>query len=151
MIFAIVFVLLAFVLILLLWGGSMVLQGWLYQNPADHLPIRAAAGGTAIAVFLTLWCYLDSRSGGKYDTLFEFSPEEIVDYDAFDTVMKGTGDDETVVHYTKRVGTKGATADFFDAKGQPWKRNTSDTMAVAILIKEKDKPEPTRLQSQYRR
>ncbi len=68
----------------------------------------------------------------------------MTEYDAFDTVMKKANGDETTIHFKKRVGSKGTTSDFVDEKGQPWKKNTSDSMAVAILIQEKDKPEPTR-------
>jgi len=58
--------------------------------------------------------------------------------------MKKANGEETSIHYSKRLGSKGSTSDFFDAKGLPWKKNTSESMAVAILIQEKDKPEPTR-------
>ena len=145
MLFGLVFALLAFVLILFLWSGSMLLQGWWYQSPADRMPIRAAVSGSVMALFLTLWCLLDARSGGKYDTLFEFSPMEITEHDAFDCVMKNSaGQEMPPIHYQKRAGAKGSTADFVDGKSQPWKKNTSDSMAVAILLPEKDKPEPTR-------
>ncbi len=146
MLFAVVFVLLAFVLILFLWGGSMVMQGWWYESPAERLPLRAAVAGSLLALFLTLWCMLDARSGGgKYDTLFEFTPVESTDYDAFDCIMKrSNGQEAPPVHYQKQPGSKGTTTDFIDANRQAWKRNTSDSMAVAILIQEKDKAEPTR-------
>jgi hypothetical protein len=138
--FGILFVVLAFVLVLFLWGGSMLLQGWLYQNPADRMPIRALVGGTVLAGFLTIWCAIDARDGGKYDTLFEFSAVESTEVDAFDTVMQSASGQETIIAYHRRAGTN----DFIDDKQQPWKKNTSDTMAVAILINDPDKPEPTR-------
>lgn len=146
MLFAVVFVVLAFVLILFLWGGSMLMQGWWYQLPAERMPLRAAVSGSLLALFLTLWCMLDARSGGgKYDTLFEFTPVESTDYDAFDCIMKrANGEEAAPVRYQKQAGSKGTTTDFIDANRQAWKRNTSDSMAVAILIQEKDKPEPTR-------
>jgi len=139
-----VFILLAFVLTLFLWGGSMLLQGWLYQNPAEHMPLRSAISGTIMASFLTGWCFIDARSGGKYDTLFEFSPVEIIEVDSFTSLLKTAQDKELTVDYTKRIGTRGSSGDFFDPKGTPWAKNTSDTMVVAILVKEKDKAEPTR-------
>jgi hypothetical protein len=139
-----IFLLLAFVLILLLWGGSMLAQGWLYQQPADRMPIRAAAGGLVMASFLTLWCWIDSKNPGKYDTLLEFSALEVTDHESFDCVMKKRNGEETVTTFKKAAGSKGATGDFADAKGHHWKKNTSDSMAVAILIHEKDKSEPTR-------
>lgn len=123
----------------------MLLQGWLYQDPADRMPIRALLGGTVMAAFLTLWCLIDARSGGgKYGTLFEFSPVDIAEHDAFDSVLKTTTGKQTTIHYQKRAGSKGGSADFVDSKGQPWKKNTSDSMVVAILVREPDKPEPTR-------
>lgn len=140
----VIFFILAFVLILFLWGGSLLLQGWLYQNPADMLPIRAVVGGAVLAIFLTLWCLLFANNPGKYDTLLEFTPIETVEYSSFDTVMKKVDGQEVIVKYTKRVGGKGGTVDFFDEKGLPWKKNTSESLAAAILIKEKDKEEPTR-------
>lgn len=140
----VVFLLLAFVLTLFLWGGAMLLQGWLYQDPAERMPLRAAVSGTIMAGFLTFWCLLNAHSGGKYDTLFEFTPMELVDHDAFDSVMKKANGDETIVHYTKRSGGTGVTTDFVDGKGQSWKKNTADSMAVAILIQDKDKSEPVR-------
>jgi hypothetical protein len=140
----IVFIVLAFVLILFLWGGTMLLQGWLYQDVADRLPIRAAACGTVMAGFLTIWCLIDLRSGGKYDSLLEFSPMEITEHDSFETVMKRANGEETIVRYQKRGGGKGSTSDFLDAKGQHWKKNTNDSIAAAILLHEKDVPTPAR-------
>ena len=60
-----------------------------------------------MAAFLTIWCLIDARSGGKYDTLFEFSPMEITDHDSFDSVMKFANGQETIVHFHKQPGGKG--------------------------------------------
>jgi hypothetical protein len=144
---ALIFALLAFALVLLLWGGSMLLQGWLYQAPADRMPLRAAAGGVALAAFLTFWCLLDARNPGKYDTLFEFSPLEITDHDSFDSVMRKTNGSETVTRYHREPGGRGTTNDFMDDRGQHWRKNTSEAMAVEIRVKEKDKPEPARFKA----
>ena len=84
-----IFVLLAFGLILLLWGGTTLIQGWLYQDLAGRIPIRACSPrGRRLALFFTVWCLLDTRSPGKYDTLFEFSNMEITDYNSFESVIK---------------------------------------------------------------
>lgn len=144
MIIGLVFLLVAFVTIFLLWGGSTLLQGWMYQILADKMPIRAAVCGTIVAAFLTFWCFIDSKNPGRYDTIFEFSPQEIVDFDEFESVLKSTNGKEKISTFKKQHGSKGMTSDFTDAKGQPWKKNTSDAQVVAILLKEKDKPEPTR-------
>jgi len=138
------FFVLAFAITLFLWGGSMVLQGWLYQDPADRMPLRATAGGSLMALFLTLWCLIDARSGGKYDTLFEFSPIEITNVDSFDSILKTNQPNETIVPYHKKIGTRGSSSDFIDAKGALWAKNTADSMVVAILVRDKDKAEPVR-------
>jgi hypothetical protein len=149
-ILVLIFFVLAFIFILLLWGGGMLLQGYLYQGPADRLPIRAAASGATMALFLTLWTALDRANPGKYETLFDFSPQEVTEIDAFESVMKSKSGDETRVLYRRKVGSGGATKDFFndgeikDEKGKPWIKNTSERMTVAILVREKDKNEPTR-------
>jgi hypothetical protein len=145
-----IFFALAFVFILLLWGGSMVLQGYLYQGPADKLPIRAAACGAVMALFLTLWCAIDRATPGKYETLFDFSPQEVTEIDAFESVMVSESGDEKRILFRRKPGTAGATRDFYndgdskDEKGKPWIKNTSERKTVAILAYEKDKSEPTR-------
>ena len=143
----IVFALLAFAIILFLWGGSLLMQGWLYQNPADHLPIRAVAAGVLLSGFLAFWCFLDTRNPGKYDTLFEFSPVEVTDHDSFETAMQKAAGEERILVYKKRPGSRGSTIDFSDEKGHSWVKNTSDSKAVAVLIRDKDKPEPTRFKA----
>jgi hypothetical protein len=151
-VFIFVFVLLAIAMTLLFWGGGMVLQGWFYQNPADNMPIRAAIGGALLAAFLTVWCFIDARAGGnKYTTLFAFSPEEIVEYEAFDAVMRNEKKEERLIHFERRSGT-GAnwkTEDFHDKKNleKTWKKSTADEMCVAILIKDKESPEPWRFEA----
>jgi hypothetical protein len=136
----VVFLLLAIVFILVLWGGSTLMQGWLYQSPANHMPARAAAAGAALAAFFTIWCWLDVKNPGKYDTLVNFSTIEVTDHDSFESVMRKKNGSETITVFKKRAGSNGATSDFADAKGHSWARNTNDSMAVAILIRDKDAP-----------
>lgn len=147
MILVLIFGALAFVFILLLWGGGMLLQGWWYQGPADRMPIRAAACGGAMALFLTLWCALDRANPGKYETLFDFSPEEVTPIDSFDSVMRSKSGDEKKVTFHKKPGASGATRDFVDDKSQPWIKNTSDRMTVAIDVHEKGKNGVTRFKA----
>jgi hypothetical protein len=145
-----IFAALAFVFILLIWGGSTLLQGYLYQGPADKLPIRAAACGAAMALFLTLWCAYDRRNPGEVISLFEFSPQQVTEIEAFESVMKNEAGEETKILYRRQPGSSGATKDFVndsnikEDKGKPWVKNTSERMTVAILAYEKDKSEPTR-------
>ena len=47
----IILFLVTLVLFALFWGGGLVAQGYLYQQPADRLPIRALAGALLVGSF----------------------------------------------------------------------------------------------------
>ena len=81
-----ILVMIVVALFALFWGGGMLAQGYLYNQPADRFPLRAAAAALLVGIFLTLWCWLDMRSPGRYDTFFEFAPYETRTYDEFDAV-----------------------------------------------------------------
>jgi hypothetical protein len=138
------FLILAFALIILFWGGSMFLQGWLYQNPAERMGLRAAGAGTAVAVFLTFWCWLDVKNPGKYGGLLDFSTTEITDYDEFVSVRKFADGKEEKVTYKKKHGSQGLASDFIGPDNKSWTRSSANYMVVAILIKEPNKEELTR-------
>ena len=44
------------------WGLSLFLQGYLYSMPASRLPLRALTAGLAVACFLTMWTYFNTRA-----------------------------------------------------------------------------------------
>jgi hypothetical protein len=73
-------------LLAVFWGGSLVAQGYLYNLPADRLPLRAAGAALLVGTFLALWVWIDKRSPGKYDTFFEFSGERATDFNEFEAV-----------------------------------------------------------------
>lgn len=138
------FLVLTAILIALFWGGTMFLQGWLYQAPADRMPLRAAIAGTAVAIFLTLWCWLDMKNPGKYESLLDFSSTEIKDYDEFLSLQKRQNGTEDKVLYKKKHGSQGSANDFVNSSNKSWSRNSSDFKVVAILIKEPGKEAPMR-------
>ena len=82
----IVLVLVTLVLFAVFLGGGLVAQGYLYQAPADRLPVRALAGAVLVASFITFWVLLDKRSPRKYDTFFEFAPYTTATFDEFEAV-----------------------------------------------------------------
>ncbi len=146
-----IFVGLAFSLILLLWGGSLLAQAWLYQSPADRMVPRSVVCGSVLAFFLTLWCGLERLTPGKYDALFSFSSTEAIPIQSFFAIQKNAAGVEKKIEFVKKPGGNGKSLDFTDAKGQPWKRNSSEWMVVALEVQEKDKAEPTRFNTKLDR
>jgi hypothetical protein len=49
----------AVVLSVILWAGSLLMQGWLYETPVEQLYWRAPAVGGGLALFYGLWLIVD--------------------------------------------------------------------------------------------
>jgi hypothetical protein len=128
-----------------LWFGAVVLQGWLYNDLARQLPLRALVGGVVLAAFLTGWCAIYKADPGRFDTLPNFKTETLDgSYDEFQSVRVVNKKEQKPVRYIRR----GATNDFEAADtGKVWNRSDADGMVVAILIKEKGKDQPTRFEA----
>ncbi|WP_020469452.1 hypothetical protein [Zavarzinella formosa] len=143
---AVIFGLLFVGLVVVLWAGSVYLQGWLYSDVASKMPLRALAGALIIAGFLTGWCMIYKGDPGRFDTLVNFSREKTEGvYHEIDSVRRVGKEEKKPVKYVRNPGGRGATTEFLTTDGQkPWTRSDSDGMVVAILVKEKDQPEPTR-------
>lgn len=127
---------------LVLWGGSVFLQGWLYNDLAKKLPLRALAGGAILALFHTGWCAIYKVDPGRFDTLYSFKTE-VLDgkYDEFESIRKVGKNEEKPVKFVR----KGESADFESADSRKlWHRSDADGMVVAVLIYEKGSKEPTR-------
>ena len=56
MTFLIILLALTLIFAAILWIGSVILQGYLYNDLATNLPLRALAGGAILALFHTGWC-----------------------------------------------------------------------------------------------
>lgn len=151
-----VLVLTFLVVFALFWGGTLVAQGYLYQNPAGQLPLRAAVGALLVALFLTFWVWLDKNSPGKYDTFFEFAPYStttFTEYEAVrwqaDPVSKGMRKDaqgkfvETTTKYKRAPGGK---AVFVEEGGgnKAFALSDGDTMTAALVVKPDPAGEPKR-------
>ncbi|MDB5309604.1 MAG: hypothetical protein JWO38_3806 [Gemmataceae bacterium] len=157
------FLLVTFALFALFWGGTLVAQGYLYQQPTDRLPLRAAAAAALVGAFLTFWVWVDKRSPGKYDTFFEFAPYSTTTFTEFEAVRwtrdpaagakkvefkkdaKG-GPAETTARFKRAPG--GATPKFVEERtGREFKLNDSDTMTAALLLKGPDGGAPVRFKA----
>jgi hypothetical protein len=140
------FLILTLAIAAILWVGSVVLQGWLYNDLSPRLPIRALIGGLIMSAFLTGWCAIYKKDPGRFDTLQNFSREKLDgSYDEFQSIRKVGEKEKPAVKFTRVPGGRGTTEDFRSAEGRKaWARSDGDGMAVAILVQEKDKTEPTR-------
>jgi hypothetical protein len=127
---------------LVLWGISVFLQGWLYNDLARKLPLRALGGAAALALFHTVWCAIYKEDPGRFDTLYSFKTEVMEgSYDEFQSVRKVGKNEQKPVKFIRR----GESTDFEAVESRKlWNRSDSDGMVVAVLIQEKGGKEPTR-------
>jgi hypothetical protein len=125
-----------------LWILSVFLQGWLYNDLARKLPVRALIGGLALALFHTGWCAIYKADPGRFDTLYSFKTEAPDgEYDEFQSVRRVGKVEQKPVKFIR----KGNSNEFESAETRkPWNRSDSDGMVVAVLIQEKGKNTPTR-------
>jgi hypothetical protein len=75
-----VFLMMVLGLFALLLGGGLVAQGYLYEQPAERMPLRAVGGAVLVGGFVTLWVGIDRRAPEKYDVLFNFRGETTVEF-----------------------------------------------------------------------
>ena len=145
-----VFLMLLIGLFALFLGGGIVAQGYLYQNPAARMPLRALAAAALVGGFVALWMLIDQRSPGRYDTFFNFSPHTTVELQEFEAVrwtgaggklkLDASGNPtETAVKFKRASGGKG-TQFVEDGSGEPFKRNGTTSggaqyMTGAIRVK----------------
>ncbi len=159
-----VFVLLAVGLTALFLGITVVVQGYLYQEPPPRLPVRALIGGVLLGAFLTLWAWIDKNKPGKYDTFFNFAGYTTVEFNEFEAVRWLIGSDgkfktdasgkdvEVVVKFKRGPGGKKApfveegTNVQFKADGTD--RNNMRFMTGALRVKGPDDPDAVRYNAQ---
>jgi hypothetical protein len=113
-----VFVLSAAALTVLLWVVTLFFQGYFYTQPTEQIQWQAPAAGTALGLFLTLWCWLvytsvePGRTDLPYNDLFRFSPRVDLHKEPVKELWaerKGPRDKEAkVIHYKKDyiIGTR---------------------------------------------
>lgn len=164
----ITFVPLLLVLFALFWGGSLIAQGYFYQQPAERLPLRAGGAALLVSAFLTFWVWVDKQNPGKYDTFFEFAPYTITTFGEFEAIRwqadraaaKGKVDFKkdaqgNPVEKTakfKRGPGGGKTGAFVEeGTGKAFQLNDSDSMTVALVIKPDDGGTPARFKADMKK
>lgn len=158
------FVLVTIALFGIFWGGSLVAQGYFYQNPAEHLGLRAAVAALLVGGFIAFWVWVDKKNPGKYDTFFAFAGETTREFTEFEAVRwqvdlatKGMKKDaqgnlaETNVKFKvkfKRV-PGGETATFVE-EGTDKKFATHDTNMITAALLVKGDGNPTRFNAEMK-
>ncbi len=133
------------------WGLSLFLQGYLYSMPASRLPLRALVGGLAVACFLTMWTYVNTRADfeNKYGTFFEFNPTAAKEIAQFEAVRYGvTTKDEKTVPFKLQTGTKAPT--FVDPDGQKFKLADSGGGYITVALNVDSDGKKTRFDAEMR-
>jgi hypothetical protein len=152
-----VFLMMVLGLFALFLGGGLVAQGYLYQNPADKMPLRALGGAALVAGFVTFWVWVDQRVPGRYNTFFEIRGESTKEFDEFEAVrwialggklkIDASGNyTETTAKFKRRGSGKfyeeGASDKEFVLEG--YTIDGRKYMTGAIRVKGPDDPEPVR-------
>ncbi len=71
-------------------GLAVLLQGYLYSEPADKLPLRAIVAGLLVALVMTGWTYANTRAShkDKYGVIHEATPGEQHTLSEFEAVRR---------------------------------------------------------------
>lgn len=136
------FFVVVFALAVILWAGTLGLQGLIYSEPAEALFWRGPAAGAALGALLGVWCLLTYRMYVEdlqtnpaqlqlpMDTIFRFQPTQTT---VVDKLWSVKGDQETLFRKVE-VGEHGI--EYRDALGNPWSRSDTDAIVKAIIIEE---------------
>lgn len=75
-----IFILVFAALVVLFWAGGMWFQAYIYSEPGTQMEWRAPAAALALTLFFALWSFLYGRAPDRYDRLFAFSPNQVVEF-----------------------------------------------------------------------
>jgi hypothetical protein len=116
-----------------LWGGTFVLQAYIYSNPTPALFWRAPLAAAVVTAFLGFWTILDYRQPGSFNTLFEFRAHDDQSYDKFVSVKSNKEEIPYTIH---KIGQ--GRFEYRDPQGKAWARSGTDGLVEAIVVEEKD-------------
>jgi hypothetical protein len=129
-----ILLLLAVTVAALLLVGTAVIQGYLYSQPVEGILWRSAATGAAIAVFFGVWCWIEARAPGQFETLLDFSPTKTLRFPQFRSERTGDRGKQEIL-YTLGRDSRGRVT-YVDPDGRPWQRTSSNGMMTAIIVEE---------------
>lgn len=115
-----------------LWGGTYVLQAYIYSNPTPDLIWRAPTAAALVTAYLAFWTMLDYRNPARYNTLFEFSARDDQSFDKFVSVKNK----KEIPYALHKIGQ--GRVEYRDPQGKAWSRSDTEGMVEAIIVEEKD-------------
>jgi hypothetical protein len=139
-VFILIFLLMFAGLAVLLWAGTLFLQGYIYTEPAEQLYWRAPAAAGGLVVFLAFWCFLESSSWeakkpAHFDVLFSFSPTTDISFTEFWAQVENSS---AKVHFKKGRGgflSQDNSSTGFP-RGTKWApRDVNNRIVTAVFIK----------------
>src|SRR6059036_276676 len=87
-------------------AGTVLIQGYLYSEPVGGISWRAPAVGAAVGLFFGVWSWIADTAPGRYDTLWNFTPREVQEFDKFWS-ERTTGPTKTEILYHKEHDNRG--------------------------------------------
>ena len=130
----------------LFWALGVLVQGYLYSQPASHMPVRAVVAGVVVAGFVAGWTYVNTRAShkDKYGTVFEFNPTTTKDVTEFEAVRqlrikdeKGQLKEVTIPFKWVPEGKLGKFVE--TGTNKDFRMNTADYMTIALELPEDGK------------
>jgi len=117
----------------ILWAGTVFLQGYVYSEPVEQVYWRAPLAGLIMTLFVGLWCSFDYKNPGRYGSVFDVAAaSDNTRYDKFWSERNGQE-----ILYSLKKDAKGR-GDYYDANGKRWNRRGTDGIMTAITVEDKD-------------
>jgi len=132
-----IFLVLFAVLAVVVAGGALVVQGYIYSEPANGLAWRGPAAAAVLTFFFAVWAALDYRGldpqghNLPYETILRFSHTDTQVVDRLWSVKN----DKEILFTRKQSGSHGAP-EFADENGQPWQRGDTRGIMKAIIVED---------------
>jgi hypothetical protein len=129
-----VFALLFAGIAVVMFAGTLLLQGSFYSEPVSQLYWRAPVAAAFVTLFIAGWCYLAYRSPGTHSTLFDFTAtEDEFSAKQFWSVKHG----QRSLFVAKP--TSGRRYEYRDkATNKRWSRSDADGLVETVIITDKD-------------
>jgi hypothetical protein len=127
-----VFVVIFLAISVVLWGGTYILQAYIYSDPTPDLYWRAPLSALLVTLFLAFWVTLDYRRPGSYNTIFDFSAVDDQSYDKFVSVKN-----KKEIPFTAHK-TGPSKIEYRDPQGKAWVRSDTEGPVDTIIVEEKD-------------
>jgi len=116
-----------------IWGGTLFLQRYLYNEPVSQVFWRAPLAALALTVFYAFWIRLDYRSPGTYNALFDYqAPVEDEYFEQFWSVKNKR---EILFKRERRQGHTG----YYDTEQhRQWRKSDTEGIMKAIIVEDTD-------------